>query len=427
MQIETRTVANWANYPVTTAEVATPNNFAEARDYLLSRDQLLARGNGRCYGDAALSPHLLSTLAMNRLLDFDAENGVVHCEAGLLLRDLLRTIVPAGWFFHVTPGIKSITVGGAIASDVHGKNHPTKGCWSNWLISFDLLNEKGDVLTCSRQENPTLFWQTCGGMGWTGVVLAGRFQLMRLASTKMHQTTRRVANFDALFREMADHTDYPYAAAWVDTTDPNGRGAAFFAEHLLGNIAGKPLVFTEKKPRNVPFFAPPWLLNPLSMRAYNELYFWKNKSGKRLVNIDQYFYPLDSLGHWNRLYGRRGFVQYQFCLPEAVAFDGLKRILEKIRQSRETPFLSVLKRHGERPTEAVHSFPIKGYSLALDFPRTRTIFGLVRQLDDLVAELGGRIYLAKDACSSSKVSSVDPASFGSEKFYSLLKGRLMEL
>lgn len=426
MHMETCTVANWGNYPVTTAEIATPDTFAEARDYLLARDRLLARGNGRCYGDAALGPHLLSTLALHRLLDFDAGTGIVHCESGLLLADLLRTTIPAGWFLQVTPGIKSITVGGAIASDVHGKNHPTKGCWSNWLISFELLLAEGQVSTCSRTENADLFWQTCGGMGWTGIVLTARFQLMRIASTQMHQTTRRLSSFELLFQEMSSHTDYPYAAAWVDTTDRNGRGVAFFAEHLLGRTSGDPLVFTEKSPRNVPFFAPAWLLNPLSMRVYNELYFRKNKSGQRLVDFDQYFYPLDSLGHWNRLYGRRGFIQYQFCVPEACAFDGLLRALALIRRSPDQAFLTVLKRHGERPPEAVHSFPLSGYSLALDFPRTRTIFRLVQQLDDLVAELGGRIYLAKDACSAARMSGILPGTFGAEKFYSLLKKRLLQ-
>lgn len=164
--------------------------------------------------------------------------------------------MPAGWFLRVTPGIKSITVGGAIASDVHGKNHPTKGCWSNWLISFGLLQENGDVITCSRQENPTLFWQTCGGMGWTGIILSARFRLMRIASTQLQQITRRADHFEALFREMADHARQPYAAAWVDTTDRQGRGAAFFADHLTENSTEAPLVFKEKKARTVPFFAP---------------------------------------------------------------------------------------------------------------------------------------------------------------------------
>ncbi len=424
MQLETRTVANWGNYPSTTAEVATPGNAAEARDYLLSRDQLLARGNGRCYGDAALGPHLLSTLQLNRLLDFDRENGEVNCEAGLLLADLLRIIVPAGWFLQVTPGIKSITVGGAIASDVHGKNHPAKGCWSNWLLSFELLLADGQVVTCSRTENPALFWQTCGGMGWTGVVLTARFRLLRISSTQLQQTTRRAGNFTQLFRYMADAST-PYAAAWVDVADRQGRGVAFFAEHATGPSDHRPLVFLEKKPRTVPFFAPSWLLQPLSMRAYNELYFWKNGAGERLVDLDAYFYPLDSLGHWNRLYGRRGFIQYQFCLPEAVSFHGLEQVLAIVRRRPDTPFLTVLKRHGERPAEAVHSFPMRGYSLALDFPRTRTVFGLVRQLDDLVTELGGRIYLAKDACSGARLSGISPGTFGSPKFHSLMKERLL--
>ena len=423
MHIETRTVANWANYPSTVAEVATPASVTEARDYLLSRDRLLARGNGRCYGDAALGPHLLSTLQMNRLLSFDAENGVVHCESGLLLADLLRVIVPAGWFFQVTPGIKSITVGGAIASDVHGKNHPAKGCWSNWLLSFELMLEDGRVVTCSRTENTTLFWQSCGGMGWTGIILTARFQLLRISSTQLRQRTRRVDNFESLYRHMAEE-QATYAAAWVDTTSTRGRGVAFFAEHLDGN---DPLVFAEKKPRQVPFFAPSWVLNPLSIRAHNYFYFSKNPPGEYTVSLDQYFYPLDALGHWNRMYGRRGFVQYQFCLPEAQSFDGLQRVLETIRRSPETPFLSVLKRHGERPPEAIHSFPMRGYSLALDFPRTSTIFQLIPRLDDIVAELGGRIYLTKDACSSARVSGFQAGDFGADKFYSLLKGRLLGL
>jgi len=179
-----------------------------------------------------------------------------------------------------------------------------------------------------------------------------------------------------------------------------------------------------KKPRNVPFFAPSWILNPLSIRLHNEIIFSKAKPGERLVDLDTYFYPLDKIQNWNRLYGRRGFIQYQFCLPEENSFDGIRQIMEVIRRSPETPFLTVLKRHGERPPEAVHSFPIRGYSLALDFPRTKTIFRLVEKLDDLVWGLGGKIYLTKDACSAARMGRVNPAAFGDEKFFSLLKERL---
>lgn len=428
MKISKTLLANWGNYPTVEAEIAEPENLAEARDYLLARDRVIARGNGKCYGDAALSTHIVSTLKFNRLIHFDPENGIVECEAGVLLADLLKVALPAGWFFHVTPGIKFITVGGAIASDVHGKNHPAKGCFSNWLISFELMTGKGEILACSRTENPNLFWQTCGGMGWTGVILSAKFQLMKIASAYMRQTSVRAKNMEELFRGFEDNRRWTYAAGWLDGTASgknSGRGVVFLAEHSEAKPSSETSIFPEKKPRNIPFFAPSWILNPLSIGLHNEIIFSKAKPGERLVDLDTYFYPLDKVQNWNRLYGRRGFIQYQFCLPEENSFDGIRRIMEAIRQSPETPFLTVLKRHGERPPEAVHSFPIRGYSLALDFPRTKTIFRLVEKLDELVWSFGGKIYLTKDACSAPQMGRVNPATFGEEKFFSLLKGRIL--
>jgi len=428
MTTMTKPVANWGNYPVVEAEIATPENVAEMREYLLSHERLIARGNGKCYGDAALSPHIISTLSFSRILNFNPETGIAECEAGVLLSDLLKIVVPAGWFFHVTPGIKFITVGGAIASDVHGKNHPAKGCFSNWLISFELMTAEGQILTCSRTENTDLFWQTCGGMGWTGIVLSAKFQLMKITSAQMRQTAVRAKNLEALFRAFEENRRWSYAAGWLDGTasgNASGRGVVFLAEHSETKTADGVLISPEKKPRNVPFFAPSWILNPLSIRLHNEIIFSKAKPGERLVDLDTYFYPLDKIQNWNRLYGRRGFIQYQFCLPEENSFDGIRQIMEAIRSSPETPFLTVLKRHGERPPEAVHSFPIRGYSLALDFPRTKTIFRLVEKLDELVWGFGGKIYLTKDACSAARMGRVNPATFGDEKFFSLLKKRLL--
>ena len=423
---ETVLLANWGNYPKTKALVAAPETLEEARAEVLRHERLIARGNGKCYGDAALAPHVLSTLRLNRLLRFDAENGIVHCESGLLLADLLDVIVPAGWFFHVTPGIKNITVGGAIACDVHGKNHPKKGCFSNWLLDFDLLRADGSVTHCSKTENADLFWQTCGGMGWTGVVLRARFQLMRIGSVQMRQMAVRADNLDELFRAFERHADWPYAAGWVDCLAGGGafgRGVVYFADHAEQDL-GEPLQYPFHDTRNVPFYAPSWLLNPLSIRLHNHFLFSKAKTGEQQVDLDRYFYPLDRIQNWNRLYGRRGFIQYQFCLPEENSADGIRQILETIRRSRDIPFLSVLKHHGERPPEAVHSFPIRGYSLALDFPRTSTIFELANRLDDLVWRHGGKIYLAKDACSAPHMGRVNPIAFGEAKFSSLLRERL---
>ncbi|MDX2133803.1 MAG: FAD-binding oxidoreductase [Saprospiraceae bacterium] len=428
MRTDTTTLANWGNYPVATAHVHTPADADELPGFVQQQAHILARGNGRCYGDAALADDVLNMLPLNRILDFDAASGQIRCEAGVLLSDIIQVAVPQGWFFHVTPGIKQITLGGAIACDVHGKNHPSKGCFSRWLTSFVLLNGSGERVLCTKTVNADLFWQTCGGMGWTGIVLEATLQLMPVSSVMMRQTAVRAPHLEAVFRAFAENEQSSYAAGWVDCLSTGaafGRGVVFLAEHETAADPEMPLVYPEKKVKNVPFFAPSWILNPLSIRLHNQIIFSRADVGERLVDMDAYFYPLDRVRNWNRLYGRRGLVQYQFCLPEKHAFDGIRRALETIRAGADTPFLTVLKRHGVRPAEAVHSFPVHGYSLALDFPRTRSVFDLVRRLDDLVWSLEGKIYLAKDACSRPVMGRVDPNGFGENKFCSLLKMRLL--
>ncbi len=428
MHTETRHVTNWGRYPTLLAEVASPADTDETRAYLAAHDRLIARGNGRCYGDAALSLHIVSTLKMKRLRSFDPHTGVVDCEAGLLLSDLLDTVVPLGWFPHVTPGTRFVSIGGCIASDVHGKNHPAKGCFSNWLISFELMRSDGSVLHCSRTENADLFWHTCGGMGWTGIILSARFQLMHLPSGQMRQTTRRGQNLAEVFQIFGENRNATYAAAWLDCTVSEkkmGRGVVFLAEHHERERAvfdvASPLS-TGEGPGARPFH---FLLNPLTIRLYNQFYFLKNRPGERLVGLYPYFYPLDRWLDWNRLYGPRGLVQYQFCLPEKTSQEGMAQVLEAVRRSPETPYLAVLKRHGDPPSEAIRSFPMQGYSLALDFRRSTTLPRLVERLDDLVWQFGGRIYLAKDAGSAARMGRVQPdAGIDEGKFWSLLRGRV---
>ncbi|MBK8967707.1 MAG: FAD-binding oxidoreductase [Lewinellaceae bacterium] len=423
-------ITNWGNYPAVHAEICFPETVNALRTEVLRQERLIARGNGKCYGDAALGTCMLSTLKLNKLLDFDRVNGIVHCESGILLAELLEHIVPAGWFFHVTPGIKNITVGGAIASDVHGKNHPEKGCFSNWLLSFELMRADGEILCCSKTENASLFWQTCGGMGWTGIILSAKFQLMPVSGMYMQQRTVRAENLDAVFEAFQTVENWPYAAAWIDCLakeQRSGRGVVYFARHLeTERNPTVPLAYPFAKVRNIPFFAPSGLLNRFTIRAHNYLLFNKAATGEQQIDVDRYFYPLDRMRNWNRLYGRRGFIQYQFCLPEENSLHGIRELLKIIRHSPDLPFLSVLKRHGDPAPEAVHSFPIRGYSLALDFPRTATVFSLVEKLDALVWGLGGKIYLTKDACSSAKMGRIDPTGFGEAKFHSLLKERLLK-
>jgi FAD/FMN-containing dehydrogenase len=410
------------------ATVVSPPDRAALLEAAAQYPQWIARGNGRSYGDAALGPCVINTLHLRRILHFDAMQGIVHCEAGVLLSDLVAFFVPQGWFFHVTPGTADITVGGAVASDVHGKNHFTKGCFSRWLLDFELLDGDLRVQHCSRTENAELFWQTCGGMGWTGIVLSARFQLAPLHNTRLHQKTVKAPCLEALFR--AFETEMPaheYAAAWIDCTAQGaafGRGAAYFAN---ADTDGQPaLPDTYRLPRSVsvPFFAPHFLLNRLTIGAYNQALWLRTQNGTRRTTLHQWFYPLDSIAHWNRLYGRRGFVQYQFCVPEAQAPRAFEGVLHTAKRFGLVPFLSVMKRHGPRPSEALHSFPESGYSLALDFPRTSALLDCIPRFDALVWECGGKVYLTKDAASHPRMGRVNSESFGHPRCVSALRTRV---
>jgi decaprenylphospho-beta-D-ribofuranose 2-oxidase len=431
MQQFQQKIANWALFPTTVAKVSVPESFADVGALIQSSGQLLARGNGRCYGDAALSGHVVSILRLNRILQFDATTGEIDCEAGVLLQDILALTLPAGWFFHVTPGIKLITVGGAVASDVHGKNHPQTGCFSNYIIHFNLMQADGTVVTCSHTQNADLFWQTCGGMGWTGIILSVKFKLKKINSLYMRQQTVHADNLATLL-DTVWHAPTAYAAAWLDgsaETTQLGRGIAYLADHEENGQITPQLVQQVLFPGKltVPFFAPNGLLNRWTIKVHDAWYRFRHPEGQAVIDLNQYFYPLDQINHWNRLYGPRGFVQYQFCLPKEQALAGFTAILKTVAASHNRPFLSVLKRHGMRRVEAIHSFPIEGFSLAMDFPKTSTIFDLVKQLDQLLDQFGGKIYLTKDACSAPHLGRVDPRTFGHERFHSMLKARLLKI
>jgi decaprenylphospho-beta-D-ribofuranose 2-oxidase len=295
----------------------------------------------------------------------------------------------------------------------------------------------GDIVRCTPTENSELFWATAGGMGLTGILLTVTIRMQRIESAYISVDFRKTRNL-AETMDLCESEDdrYHYAVCWIDCLASGksiGRSVLMHGEHarrdqVPAKFAKDPLRLHKKTALTIPMDFPGWAINPLSVKLFNFGYYHKHPQNKMgvITDYDTYFYPLDRVQNWNRLYGRRGFIQYQFCLPEENSFDGIRQIMHAIRKSPDTPFLTVLKRHGDRPAEAAYSFPIRGYSLALDFPRTRSISRLIPQLDELVWNAGGKIYLTKDACSAARMGRVDPAEFGEEKFYSLLKGRLME-
>lgn len=394
-------IANWGLYPVREAALHRPRQ--EQLNRLLDEHNLIARGMGRSYGDASLAPHILSTLPWDRLLAFDEARGILQCEAGVRFDTLIDVFLPRGWFLPVTPGTKFITVGGALAADIHGKNHHVAGSFADHVVSVDLLLPDGEIAHCNHEENADLFHATAGGMGLTGFILCVRFRLQRVPSAFIARQTLRARNLGELTALCEAHCDATYSVAWLDCLQRGkqlGRGALFLGEHaanLPKRLAPAPYRLPKKRPKTVPFFLPSLVLNRYSVKLFNSAYYAAKPSKPRqdLVDLDTFFYPLDSIHHWNRIYGRRGFVQYQCVLPASTGKAALHSLLDRIAATGSGSFLAVLKLFG--PGREWLSFPMAGYTLALDFPATARVFRLLDELDRDVVAAGGRLYLAKDA------------------------------
>jgi FAD/FMN-containing dehydrogenase len=340
---------------------------------------------------------MLDTRHLDHYLAFDSEAGLLSCAAGITLDDFLRTFVPRGWFLPVTPGTRFITIGGAIASDVHGKNHHIEGSFCDHVTRLELLLGNGERVTASLSDKPDLFHATCGGMGLTGIILSATVRLKPIRSSNIVQTTIKAPGIDAVLHAFEDNANATYSVAWIDCLARGkhlGRSLLMLGEHAEHGV----LEANDKLRIPVPVDMPASLLNPMSVKAFNMLYYHKAQRDRHVRNVsfDSFFYPLDRLIHWNRLYGKRGFLQYQFVLPKAAGISGLKQILQRISQSGQAPFLAVLKVFG-KGNDNMLSFPCEGYSLALDFKAEPAIFSLLNELDKAVLDQGGRLYLTKDA------------------------------
>ena len=387
----------WGRYPVIDAETPTFESAAQAAEVLARPGHWIPYGMGKSYGDSALNRQAIMTRRFNKLLDFDPAKGVVTCESGVTLSELIDIFLPMGWFLQVVPGTKLITVGGAIASDVHGKNHHAAGCFSSSLIALRLMLPDGAVVDCSQRENRELFQATCGGMGLTGLILEATLALQPVQSAFIRETIIRCRHLAEVFEQFETFRHIPYSVAWIDclATGGNlGRSVLMLGEHA----ADKRLRMPPGRPASIPLECPGFLLNRYSVSLFNHLYFnlHPQRPQNSLKPIDAFFFPLDRIAHWNRMYGRRGFTQYQFVLPKRASYEGLRTMLGRIARSGIGSFLAVLKLFG-RENDNYLSFPMEGYTLALDFKIQPRLFPLLDELDRVVADHGGRLYLTKDA------------------------------
>lgn len=395
-------ISGWGNYPHIDADITDPRNEKDLRSILASSETKIARGCGRSYGDSALAKNVIDMTQFNLFRNWDECAGLLVCESGVTIEEIISCFLPRGWFVPVTPGTKFVTVGGAVASDVHGKNHHLGGSFSDHVQWLKIMIPTGEIINCSRVENSDLFRATCGGMGLTGVITEVAFTLIPVAGPYIEQKTIKAENLSEVLSLFEKYEKSTYTVAWVDcqsSGDKLGRSILYAGEH-----ADRKGQLESRLKLNLPMNMPGFFLNKYSISVFNEIFYRRAKKGiaARELYYDPYFYPLDSINHWNRMYGKRGFLQYQFVIPKEAGELGLAEILRAIVDSRLGSFLAVLKVFG-KGNDNYLSFPMEGYSLALDFKFCEEALVVMKQLDDIVLAYGGRVYLAKDARLSEEV------------------------
>ena len=407
IQWTTEVLSGWGRYHPAAARVCRPRDVdAVSRALTADIRPKLARGMGRSYGDAAqcTGGGVLDMTRLSGFRNFDPETGTLDCDAGVTLSDILEWFVPRGWMLPVVPGTRHITVGGAIANDVHGKNHHVDGSFCHHVLDFDLLTPGRGLIRCSPDTEPQLFEASAGGVGLTGIILNARLRLERIESAWLEveyemcpDLTRALATLDAT------DAGYRFSVGWVDAIGNDGRGRTVLtrgnwlpASALQPGLCASPFRIPSRFQIGVPVDMPEWLLNPTSVRLFNALN-WKKFGLRRrvILDMDRYFFPLDSVAHWNRMYGRRGFVQYQVTVPSSAG-QGLVELLNRCHAAGFVSFLGVLKRFGEAGSGML-SHPMPGYTLTLDFPVKEGLERFLRECDRLLLDWGGRLYLAKDA------------------------------
>lgn len=400
----------WGNYPKHKSVLVEPYTLEELKNHIKDKDMLhtLARGLGRSYGDTSinLNGNLISQKHFSHFIHFDSETGILEAEGGVSFEEILDVCIPKGFFLPVTPGTKFVTVGGAIANDVHGKNHHLDGCFSEHVLSFELLTAKGDVINCSRKENSDIFWATVGGIGLTGFILRVVIKMIPISSSYIEVEYQKANNIhEAIDMFQVDDNRFQYSVAWIDCVATGNklgrsvlmRGNHMKSSHLSGNKILDPLKVEDKLKLNIPFYLPSFVLNGTTIKMFNHLYYAKYKNSSVVTNYDSFFYPLDMINNWNRGYGKNGFVQYQMVLPFENGKEGLIQLLTLLSQYKKTSFLAVLKTFGKQ-NKGLLSFPFEGYTLALDIPiKNESVFALLNELDKIVLRFGGRTYLAKDS------------------------------
>lgn len=394
-----RPVSSWGRLGAAPHDVVELTDRSAVGGVLADHRPGIAHGLGRSYGDACLNPGgvLWRTAGLDRFIDFDPATGRLTCEAGVVLRDISRLMIPRAWNLAVVPGTQWVTVGGAIANDVHGKNHHVVGTFGEHVRRLRLVRTTGETIDCGPDQNPELFAATVGGLGLTGLITEAELQLRPIGGPWLEAETVAFSGLDDFFA-LSDESEaaWEHTVSWIDCTSGSAVRGLFMRARPSSRSSGRPW---RERSRRIPITPPVSMINGLSLKPFNALYYrlGRRKTGLQVVRYEPFLFPLDSILDWNRLYGPKGFFQYQSVVPRAAALEATRDMLDAIARSGEGSFLAVLKTFGARPPAGLLSFPREGVTLALDFRNSRAAPGLFARLDEIVQAAGGRLYPAKDA------------------------------
>ena len=400
----------WAGFPKLKTSLHLPNRVAELQPRIRDKN-IIARGNGRSYGDAAIG--VKTTVSMKnfkKIISFDKNTGELVAEAGLLLKDVIKMFLPKGWFPYVTPGSKFVTIGGMVAANVHGKNQHKDGCLINFINWIEILNTEGQLVKCSKDINSELFNWTVGGMGLTGIIVNVSLKLKKVETSWIKQKILVTKDLDHTIDLIENNLNYSYSVAWIDSMKKGkslGRSVIFLGEHakiedLKKKNQNKPFYKKKNIIFTIPFNFPSFVINKFSLYFLNCFIYWQSffKKNKKIIEIEKFFYPLDNISNWNAVYGHKGFIQYQCVFPLNHSKDGLKEIFSHLSKQNIGSFISTLKRFGKDSSKI--SFPMEGYSLCLDLKLNDKTLKIANELDEIVLKYFGRFYLAKDSRMSAK-------------------------
>ena len=397
-------LSGWGKYPILETEICSPNNIDELIQLVKNGDSI-SRGNGRSYGDSSIGKKTTINMSnFNKIISFDDKLGIITAETGVLLKNIIDFCLPKGWFPYVTPGSKYVSLGGMIAANVHGKNHHIEGNFSEYVEWIDIIDADGILVRCSREKNSDLFEWTMGTMGLTGVIIRAAFRLRKIETAWIKQKKIIVKSLDEAINVFETYQNSTYSVAWIDCLKKKnfGRSVIIIGEHakiedLNKKMKSQPFKTSREFSFSIPFFFPSWFLNSWFVKIFNSIYFWMNKKnkGNKLIDWNSFFYPLDKVLKWNKIYGKKGFAQFQCVIPIKNSKPGLNELLKTIQSSNVGSFLTVLKKFGKE--KGKFSFPMEGFTLALDFPINQKSLNLMSKLDKITLKFGGRFYLAKDS------------------------------